>query len=166
MILLLVASLAWADAIGVPEECPEGSAPIGNHCGEFCDPVVCDPADPQCDEGQTCEAEVGLCVLTTTTHAYCGDVPDDPVRNPMVERRDAKGPCRTTADCADGQECVVAPRCVRPKATGSLCPFAASVPLGLGLLGLAAAPLGRRSRGQGQNTPSTPKMGRIGRPHP
>jgi hypothetical protein len=144
MIVLLLSALAWADAIGMPpDDCPNGSMASSSHCGEFCLPTVCDPSAPQCGEGESCEAQVGLCVEKTMGHQSCGNVPLD-YPDPMVERHDAKGTCSSNADCESGQECLIAARCVKPSAVSSICPFAASVPLGLGLLGLAAAPFARR----------------------
>lgn len=154
MLVLLLSALAWADAIDMPpDDCPNGSQGSSSHCGTFCFPTVCDPAAPpstvgqpssslQCGEGESCEAQVGLCVEKSTGPATCGRMPEG-IDNPQVERHDAKGTCSSNSDCESGQECLIAARCVKPSRLGAICPFAASVPLGLGLLGLAA-PFGRR----------------------
>ncbi len=138
-LILLVTSLAWADAIGMPpDDCPEGSVGRSSHCGEVCVPTHCDLSASQCRaEAPVCEAGVGVCVEKQLQDESCGRMPTGPA-NPMVEVQIARGSCKEPADCGPGQECIVIARCVKPAIASRLCPLAASVPFGLALLGLAS----------------------------
>jgi hypothetical protein len=56
---LFSAPTAFADAIGIPERCPEHSTPYGCHGPETCAPETCG-SDQDCETNEACRA-VSLC---------------------------------------------------------------------------------------------------------
>jgi hypothetical protein len=106
--LVLVPSLARADAIAIPDTpCPAGSArQIAGHGGTWCGPVPC-------GAGQTCAGtcrEVALCTGTGTHYVEHGHLATSPPSTP-AEHVEAYGPCGLAGGCERGT-CTTEQRCV------------------------------------------------------
>ena len=123
MILLFV-QLAQADVIrSIPMDCPPGSSESMNHTGTWCQPEpTC--TDACATEGDSCVAEVGLCVETTTER--CGGRASFD-KECTWEKTQAHGLCASDADCLTGT-CQVASRCLSAEEQAKLEPGTKALP--------------------------------------
>ena len=124
--LLLVASLAWADAVDMPpDNCPTGAEGTSSHSGTWCIPTECS-SDDECSDTPCSEQEIGLCV-ETEEDVSCGGWMPDTGEPCTFTRRTAHGTCTEQSDCAVGT-CEFDRRCANSIA--SRCAGCSSSPSG------------------------------------
>ena len=112
MIIFLLSSFAWADAINIPENpnCPPGSSLHTSHAGTWCQATTCTD-DSECSNGLSC---IGVSLCVESSEVPCGGmVPDSGACT--VEKDEALGTCESQSDCSSG-ECETAMRCADPEA--------------------------------------------------
>ena len=106
----LLAGVARADVISMPDACPAGSTPGGCHGPETCRPLAC-TADTDCTAGLVCR-EQRLC---TTEHCCSGRCCGGGCGTPPEMATNVVGACGAGDACADpGATCQPLRVCVEP----------------------------------------------------
>jgi hypothetical protein len=110
-LLALAPSIAMADVVQLPIECPRGQMPV-NHPGcpghgsgaTECGPAYC-ANDTACGEGQRC-VEVPQCFETVELRCMSGDGRNpDSMREYVTSQDQERGPCGAGDVCPAGATC-------------------------------------------------------------
>jgi hypothetical protein len=107
--IALLTSIASADVVMEPPECPTGAYGKSSHAGAWCAPDSCESND-DCETGEACQ-EYSMCI--EESEIPCGGMDIDTAEECTITKTEVFGPCNPGDSCDQGT-CMTELVCINP----------------------------------------------------